>query len=190
MSYSHRLMIPSPLGDILVQGTQTHIQYLKFNTVDQQPLETQLESANVTPDWSKECCLQLKRYFLSQQFEFDLPIDPHGTEFQQKVWQALLGVQYGSVASYQQLAADIGNKNAVRAVASANARNPIWLIIPCHRIIGSDNALRGYAGGIARKAKLLQIEHHTLDLNPEQLVLEKLELERPQVINAKTKILR
>ena len=168
MSYSHRLMVPSPLGDIVVQGTQTHIQYLKFSTVDKQPLETQLETqlepVDDRADWSKECCLQLKRYFLSQQFEFDLPIDPQGTEFQQRVWQALLRVQYGSIASYQQLATDIGNKNAVRAVASANARNPIWLIIPCHRIIGSDNALRGYAGGISRKAQLLQIEHHQLDL--------------------------
>ncbi len=178
MSYPYRITVSSPLGDIVVQGTQTHIQYLKFvlPEVDKETDSLQL------PDWNNSCRKQLDQYFLGEHlskngFEFSLPIDPQGTEFQQRVWQALGDVKHGVFTSYQQLALNIGNANAVRAVASANARNPIWLIIPCHRIIGRDNALRGYAGGIERKAKLLQLENHQLDLT------------RSVMINEKTKIL-
>jgi len=178
MSYPYRITVSSPLGDIVVQGTQTHIQYLKFvlPEVDKETDSLQL------PDWDNSCRKQLDQYFLGEHlskkgFEFILPIDPQGTEFQQRVWQALGDVKHGVFASYQQLALNIGNTNAVRAVASANARNPIWLIIPCHRIIGRDNTLRGYAGGIERKAKLLQLENHQLDLT------------RSVMINEKTKIL-
>ena len=82
-------------------------------------------------------------------------------------------VKSGELSSYQQLASAAGNIKAVRAVASANARNPIWLLIPCHRIIGSDRALRGYAGGIERKAKLLQLENHILESSGSALINEK-----------------
>ena len=193
MNYSQRLIVPSPLGDIVVQGTQTHIQYLKFAYSEGEKLVESIYSmdlsaecsTNCSADWSEQCRLQLQRYFLSQpsqasqasqaskSFEFDLPIDPQGTEFQQRVWQALGDIKHGAFASYQQLATAIGNINPVRAVASANARNPIWLIIPCHRVIGSDNALRGYAGGIERKGKLLQLEHHQLELTGDALINKK-----------------
>jgi methylated-DNA-[protein]-cysteine S-methyltransferase len=166
--------VNSPLGNIVIQGNQTHIQYLKFV---QAGIDKKSDSLQL-PDWSNSCRKQLEQYFLAEHlskegFEFSLPIDPQGTEFQQRVWQALGDVKYGVFASYQQLALKIGNANSVRAVASANARNPIWLIIPCHRIIGSDNALRGYAGGIERKAKLLQLENHQLDLSRSTLINEK-----------------
>lgn len=169
--YLYRITVHSPLGDIVVQGTQSHIQYLKFTHTNSEGVVDSVQS----PDWCADCRKQLGQYFSADSFKFDLPIDPQGTEFQQRVWQALSDVQHGAHASYQQLAIAIGNKNAVRAVASANARNPIWLIIPCHRIIGSDNALRGYAGGVERKARLLQLEHHQLDDSA--------------LINEKTKIL-
>lgn len=179
MNYPYRIRVSSPLGSILVQGSQTHIQYLKF------------ESANAIlppdsvflPNWNDPCRQQLDLYFANEalandrsentHFEFDLPIAPQGTDFQQRVWQALCEVKYGTFASYQQLAIAIGNKKSVRAVATANARNPIWLVIPCHRIIGSDRALCGYAGGIERKAKLLQLEHHQLDADHLALLNEK-----------------
>lgn len=179
MSYPYRIRVSSPLGDILVQGSQTHIMYLKFESAN---ATLQTDSA-LLPNWNKACRQQLELYFANEKlsnnrledmsFEFDLPIAPVGTEFQQRVWKALCEVKYGSFASYQQLAITIGNEKSVRAVASANARNPIWLIIPCHRIIGSDNTLRGYAGGIERKAKLLQLEHHQLDADSSVFINEK-----------------
>jgi len=180
--YPHRLILESPLGNILIQGTQQHIQYLKFidaampesevSVLESTALKstalkstalksTALEST-VQADWAENCCEQLQQYFVGKRSAFDLPLDPQGTDFQKRVWQALVAVKQGQVASYQQIALAIGNEKSVRAVASANARNPIWLLIPCHRIIGSDNALRGYAGGIERKAKLLLIEGREL----------------------------
>lgn len=172
MTYPFRISVNSPLGRIIVQGSQAHIQYLKFESIDSAPFI----GSESLPDWNEACRQQLAYYFFGytagkkmvERFEFDLPIDPRGTDFQQRVWQALCDVKNGSLASYQQIATMIGNKKAVRAVATANARNPIWLIIPCHRIVGSDNALRGYAGGIERKAKLLQLESHKLDVNVEE----------------------
>ena len=179
MNYPYRINVSSPLGNILIQGSKTHIQYLKFepeNSPDQ-------SNPPHLPDWNTPCRQQLVWYFsAAKKFEFDLPIDPQGTEFQQQVWQALCEVKHGALASYQQIAIDIGNEKSVRAVATANARNPIALVIPCHRIIGSDKALRGYAGGIDRKAKLLQLEQHQLssDINDSLL---------PTEIDKKTKVL-
>lgn len=170
MSYPYRISVSSPLGNILVQGSKTHIQYLKFESENllQQP------DLMLLPDWDTACRKQLVRYFSAPEFfEFDLPIDPLGTEFQQRVWQALRDVKFATLASYQQIAIALGNEKSVRAVATANARNPIWLVIPCHRIIGSDKALRGYAGGIERKAKLLQLEQHQLSSGTNEKIDEK-----------------
>lgn len=179
MNYPYRISVNSPIGNILVQGSKSHIQYLKFESVSSSvPSDT-----NPLPDWSIACRQQLAEYFSAvESFEFDLPIDPQGSEFQRRVWQALRDVKHGALASYQQIAIAIGNEKSVRAVATANARNPIWLVIPCHRIIGSDKALRGYAGGIERKAILLQLEHHQLstDICGSALSAE---------INEKTKVL-
>jgi methylated-DNA-[protein]-cysteine S-methyltransferase len=166
--YPYRLILESPLGKILIQGTQQHIQYLKF--IDAAMPESEVsafESTALKPtaqaDWAENCGEQLKQYFVGKRSAFDLPIDPQGTDFQKRVWHALVAVKQGQVASYQQIALAIGNEKSVRAVASVNARNPIWLLIPCHRIIGSDHALRGYAGGIERKAQLLLIEGRQLE---------------------------
>jgi methylated-DNA-[protein]-cysteine S-methyltransferase len=170
MEYAYRIIVASPLGDLLVQGSKTHIQYLKFSD------EISHLAGNGKADWFDACMGQLQQYFSGERNAFDLPIDAQGTEFQHRVWQALREVDLGKVASYQQIATAIGNVNAVRAVASANARNPIWLIIPCHRIIGSDLALRGYAGGIMRKAQLLMREGSTLACTNLALVNEKTKL--------------
>jgi len=166
--YPYRLILESPLGNILIQGTQQHIQYLKFidaamSESEVSALESTALKSTAQADWVEKCGEQLQQYFCGKRSEFDLPLDPQGTDFQKRVWQALVAVKQGQVASYQQIALAIGNEKSVRAVASANARNPIWLLVPCHRIIGSDNALRGYAGGIERKAKLLLIEGRELE---------------------------
>lgn len=101
---------------------------------------------------------QLQEYFEGTRKEFTIPLDIQGTEFQQKVYHALLRIPYGKTWSYQQLAKEVGNKRACRAVGNANHRNKIVIIIPCHRVIGSNGKLVGYAGGLDKKETLLQLE--------------------------------
>ena len=101
---------------------------------------------------------QLEQYFAGQRQQFDLPLDFQGTDFQQQVWQALLTIPYGEKRSYKDIAVQIGNEKAVRAVGAANGRNPISIIAPCHRVIGSSGALVGFAGGLDKKQILLSLE--------------------------------
>jgi len=109
-------------------------------------------------DCLKECVQQLTEYFAKERTCFDLKLNPKGTEFQQKVWKALLDVPYGKTRSYLEQSKHLGDVKAIRAVASANGKNPLWIVIPCHRIIGSDGSLTGYAGGVWRKKWLLELE--------------------------------
>ena len=106
----------------------------------------------------KEAARQLEAYLAGRLNKFDLPLAPEGTEFQKKVWKALLRVPYGKTASYKDIAAAIGNPKAVRAVGMANNRNPLAVFIPCHRIIGADGKLVGYGGGLGIKERLLELE--------------------------------
>lgn len=101
---------------------------------------------------------QLREYFDGKRKEFNIKLNPQGTEFQRKVWQALLQIPYGETRSYKDIAIAIGNKNACRAVGMANNKNPIMCIIPCHRVIGADGSLVGYGAGINIKEKLLNLE--------------------------------
>ena len=102
--------------------------------------------------------IQLDEYFAGKRKKFDIPLNPHGTAFQLSVWKALQAIPYGKTRSYKQIAQAIGNPKACRAVGLANNKNPIWIIIPCHRVIGADGALTGYGGGLKMKEKLLAIE--------------------------------
>ena len=104
---------------------------------------------------------QLAEYFAGQRQQFDLPLDFQGTIFQQRVWQALLSIPYGETCSYKDIARQLGNEKAVRAVGAANGRNPISIIAPCHRVIGSGGALVGFAGGLDKKQILLSLEKQT-----------------------------
>lgn len=173
MTFSYGFSMDTPLGCLLVQGTEEAIQFMKFidGDVGQLLQGTDLQQ----PGWMQSCQQQLNEYFAGLRSEFSLPIDPQGTEFQKQVWGQLVKVRTGELSSYQQLATACDNPKAVRAVASANANNPIWILIPCHRIIGSDSALRGYAGGLERKAELLKLEGHELsqqsDFNEKTRVL-------------------
>jgi methylated-DNA-[protein]-cysteine S-methyltransferase len=102
---------------------------------------------------------QLAGYFEGTRTEFDLPVEPDGTEFQRRVWQALRTIPYGKTASYGEIAASLGLKpGASRAVGTANGANPIPIVVPCHRVIGADGSLTGYGGGLDRKQMLLQLE--------------------------------
>lgn len=110
----------------------------------------------------KEAAGQLEQYFAGERKTFDLPLAPEGTAFQLKVWRALQEIPYGRTRSYGEIAQAVGNKKAARAVGAANNKNPISIIIPCHRVIGADGKLVGYGGGLERKAYLLALEkRHT-----------------------------
>jgi len=104
--------------------------------------------------------MQLQEYFAGKRQAFDLPIEPRGTPFQKAVWSCLLQIPYGEVRSYGQIAAAMGKPKACRAVGMACNRNPLWIVIPCHRVVGSNNALTGYAGGLDMKQRLLALEQH------------------------------
>ncbi len=101
---------------------------------------------------------QLSEYFAGERSAFDLRLAPRGTVFQRRVWDALLGIPYGEKTSYSQIAKQLGNPGASRAVGLANGKNPIWIVIPCHRVVGADGSLTGYAGGVAVKQALLELE--------------------------------
>ena len=107
----------------------------------------------------QETVKQLNEYFQGQRQIFDLPLDFEGTEFQHKVWQALLTIPFGETRSYKQIAEQIGNVKAVRAVGAANGKNPISIITPCHRVVGANGKLVGFAGGLENKDILLKIEN-------------------------------
>lgn len=110
-------------------------------------------------DWTDRAFEELEEYFLGRRREFDLPLSPDGTEFQKRVWAALREIPYGETRSYSEIAGQVGNPKAVRAVGMANHRNPIAIMIPCHRVIGKNGSLTGYAGGLDLKERLLKLEH-------------------------------
>ncbi|MCD8421586.1 methylated-DNA--[protein]-cysteine S-methyltransferase [Tenacibaculum finnmarkense] len=116
------------------------------------------ETPTKTPDCLHNCVVQLSEYFARTRTTFDLKLNPQGTDFQQKVWAELLNIPFGKSTTYLQQSKQLGNPKAIRAVASANGKNPISIIIPCHRVIGSDGSLTGYAGGLWRKKWLLEHE--------------------------------
>ncbi len=111
----------------------------------------------------KNASEQLKEYFDGKRKEFNLPLMPSGTEFQKKVWKSLCEIPYGETRSYKQIAEAVGNPNGSRAVGGANNKNPIMIVIPCHRVIGSNGSLVGYAGGLDIKNTLLSIEKNILE---------------------------
>lgn len=155
MSEEYRAYYHSPIGWIRITGTEEGIASLYF-------VEDPETSAGEIPPCLQECVRQLEEYFQGQRRAFSLKLLPRGTEFQQRVWAQLLKVPYGSTASYRDIALALGDADAVRAVGSANGKNPISIIIPCHRIIGSDGKLIGYGGGVWRKEWLLRHERGVL----------------------------
>lgn len=146
----------SPYGDIALTANSNGLTALAF--------QSGAAALTIPNNYSKNDSLfakvhqQLDEYFSGERSTFDVALAPQGTPFQQKVWQALTTIKQGETKSYAWLAEKINNKKAVRAVGTANGANPIALIIPCHRVIGSNGKLTGYAGGLALKAKLLMHE--------------------------------
>ena len=118
-----------------------------------------IESNNMS-DLTENAVNQLKEYLSGTRKNFDLPLEMNGTEFQQKVWNELCNIPYGETRSYKDIAEKIGNPKAARAVGSANNKNKFMIIVPCHRVVGANGSLTGYAGGINMKKKLLELEQH------------------------------
>lgn len=147
----------SPLGPILIAAAAdalTHISFLDGTG----PVEP-------APDWQRDdtpvlrrAAGQLAAYFAGARTRFELPLRPAGTAFQQHVWRALTGIPYGATVSYGELARRIGRPSASRAVGAANGRNPLPIVVPCHRVVGHDGRLTGYAGGLPIKERLLALE--------------------------------
>ncbi|MCQ4088274.1 methylated-DNA--[protein]-cysteine S-methyltransferase [Saccharibacillus sp. JS10] len=161
----HRLLYKSPLGELTIEGTSDHIYSILFNElelpVELSTIEHQHEGQDETSDFPEvmlRCRDQLDEYFRGERFVFDFPIYYTGTPFQQAVWTELATVPYASSRSYKDLAIAVGSEKAVRAVGSANGRNKLSIVLPCHRIVGSNGKLTGYAGGLWRKEWLLQHE--------------------------------
>ena len=122
------------------------------------------DTKDISPEISevlKEAVSQLQEYFDKKRTDFDFKLNPKGTEFQQKVWKSLLEIPYGKTISYMDQTKKLGDIKAIRAVASANGKNPLWIVVPCHRVIGTNGSLTGYAGGLSRKKWLIEHENPT-----------------------------
>jgi len=142
----------SQFGDIIIESDGSAITGIKTKT-NAKPAGKK-EASTLTDIAAK----QLEEYFAGKRKRFDLPLNPGGTEFQHSVWKALQAIPYGKTRTYKQIAEMIGNVKACRAVGMANNKNPIWIVIPCHRVIGADGALTGYGGGLKMKKRLLELE--------------------------------
>jgi methylated-DNA-[protein]-cysteine S-methyltransferase len=144
-------IIKSPLGYTKITGDEYGISSVFV-------LDTEVEIIDNIPLHLEDCVFQLQEYFQGIRKNFYLNLNPEGTTFQKQVWQQLAQIPYGKTVSYLDLAKQLGDVKAIRAVANANAKNPLWIVIPCHRVIGSNGSLTGYAGGLHRKEWLLNHE--------------------------------
>ena len=149
--------LKTPIGIAKIIGTEKGIQSITVNNVDANA--ELIEKNEKIPHDLEKCLLQLDDYFEGGRTVFDIKLDPQGTPFQKSVWKALCSVPFGKTKTYLEQSKQLGNPEALRAVAAANGKNPIWIVIPCHRIIGSSGLLTGYAGGMSRKKWLLNHEN-------------------------------
>lgn len=147
----HQAIINTPLGIATIYGSEQGISKVTLS-------DEELPITNTIPPCLEDALIQLNEYFKGERKEFTFRLDPMGTDFQKKVWAALCEIPFGTTTSYHQLSIQMGDVKAIRAVAAANGKNPLWIVVPCHRVIGSDGSLTGYAGGIWRKKWLLEHE--------------------------------
>ncbi len=154
----HTTYIDSPLGLLEVSGTDEHLASVLFVKAAHKPAPGQGVSEGAMPPPVALCIQQLEEYFAGKRLDFDLPMLPQGTAFQQKIWRLLLDIPFGRTISYLELSRRYGDEKAIRAVGSANGSNPICILVPCHRVIGSNGKLVGYGGDLWRKEWLLKHE--------------------------------
>lgn len=147
--------INSPLGITKIVGDEDGVAVISVSDADTKDISPEI------PEVLKEAVSQLQEYFDKKRTDFDFKLNPKGTEFQQKVWKSLLEIPYGKTISYMDQTKKLGDIKAIRAVASANGKNPLWIVVPCHRVIGTNGSLTGYAGGLSRKKWLIEHENPT-----------------------------
>jgi methylated-DNA-[protein]-cysteine S-methyltransferase len=145
--------IKTPLGITKIIGDE--------NGISEISVLNEGECSSKIPKILKNVVSQLQDYFEGKRNDFDFKLNPQGTDFQQKVWQELLNIPFGKTISYLDLAKKLGDPKVIRAAASANGKNPLWIVVPCHRVLGTDGSLTGYAGGLWRKKWLLEHENPT-----------------------------
>jgi methylated-DNA-[protein]-cysteine S-methyltransferase len=161
----YQAYLASEIGTLAIAGTEACISAVEFVEPNQAaPSRGQTEM----PQAVRDCITQFEEYFRGDRQEFSLSLEPVGTEFQKRVWRQLTTIPYGTTTTYLDIAKAVGNEKAVRAVGAANGQNPISIIVPCHRVIGSDGKLTGYGGGLWRKEWLL---NHEGGLHGQQLNL-------------------
>ena len=143
--------IKTPLGMAKLEGDEDGLTSILVLDTDEEP-------TTVIPEELEDVSYQLREYFDGERKTFSLTLNPKGTDFQKRVWEELQQIPYGKTISYLELSKKLGDVKAIRAAAAANGQNPLWIVIPCHRVIGSDGSLTGYAGGLHRKKWLLEHE--------------------------------
>jgi|SRR5690554_338534 len=148
----HTAVIDSPVGRLQLIADSDRLTAIRF-------LDSEEKLSEKIPSSLEEVVHQLQEYFDGKRQDFNLRISPQGTDFQKRVWKALEKIPFGKTVSYKHMASQLGDPKVIRAAASANGKNPIPIIIPCHRVIGSDGSLTGYAGGLHRKKWLLEHEN-------------------------------
>lgn len=144
-------IIKSPLGYTKIVGDKDGIVSVSVLNSDE-------KETDIIPDELQDCVYQLNEYFGGSRTSFSLKLNPSGTTFQKQVWNELQNIPYGKTITYLELSNRLGDVKAIRAAASANGKNPLWIVVPCHRVIGTDGSLTGYAGGLHRKQWLLEHE--------------------------------
>lgn len=146
------IYLNTPVGTLEIKGDIDGLAFVNF-------IDPEESESKIIPESLQDTVQQLSEYFEGNRTNFKLKLNPEGTFFQKKVWQQIKDIPFGKTASYQDIANQLGDPKAIRAAASANGKNPIAIIIPCHRVIGSDGSLIGYAGGLHRKKWLLEHEN-------------------------------
>ena len=147
--------IKTPLGIAAITGDENGVS--KISILDEDAALSQF-----IPEELIEAVAQLNDYFEGKRQTFDFKLNPAGTDFQKKVWNALLEIPFGTTVSYMEQSMKLGDVKAIRAIASANGKNPLWIVVPCHRVVGTSGSLTGYAGGLWRKKWLLEHENPSL----------------------------
>jgi methylated-DNA-[protein]-cysteine S-methyltransferase len=165
---THRITVRSPIGVLEIEGNDDAVTRIELpphpgttgrgSTVRRARREDQTAERGTTPEPLARATRQLEEYFAGTRTEFDIPIDLRGTPFQRQVWTALAEIPYGKTVSYAELAEMVGRPGACRAVGQANGSNPIPIVLPCHRVVGSGGGIGGYGGGLDMKRRLLELE--------------------------------
>ncbi len=150
--------VHTPLGSAKLEGDANGLNSITI-------LNEAISTSTVIPEVLEDAVYQLREYFDEKRQSFSLVLNPTGTDFQKRVWAELQNIPFGKTVSYLDLSKTLGDVKAIRAVAAANGKNPLWIVVPCHRVIGSDGSLTGYAGGLHRKKWLLDHENPVKQLS-------------------------